>query len=84
MRLKLSEFGVLMSTPNSESFSLLGQTVPVQVAPQILKKDVFFGTPFKFKDITMGPLTHVVVSKSYKSGAGLTVLCLHHTTPTET
>ena len=26
---KLSEVGVLMSTPNSESFSLLGQTVPV-------------------------------------------------------
>ena len=40
-RLKLSEFGVLMSTPNSER-----QTVPMQGAPQILKKEVFFYSPF--------------------------------------
>ena len=43
--LKLSEFGLLMSTPNSESFSLLGQTVPMQGAPQILKKEGFFYSP---------------------------------------
>ena len=44
-RLKLSEVGVLMSTPTSESFSLLGQTVPMQGAPQILKKEFFFTHP---------------------------------------
>ena len=43
--LKLSEFGVLMSTPNPESFSLLGQTIPMQGAPKILKKEVFFTHP---------------------------------------
>ena len=44
--LKVSELGVLMSTPSSEKDSPLWLPVPIETAPQFLKKEVFFVTPF--------------------------------------
>ena len=44
--LSFSELGVLMSTPSSEKDSLLRLPVPVKIAPNFLKREGFFVTPF--------------------------------------
>ena len=42
-RLSFSELDLLISGPSSEKDSLLGPKVPMQIAPPILKNEVFFG-----------------------------------------
>ena len=44
--LSFSGLDVLMSTPSSEKDSPLWLPVPVKIAPQFLKKEVFIVTPF--------------------------------------
>ena len=41
-RLSFSQLGLLMSTPSPEKDSFLGPTVPMQIAPQILKNEGFY------------------------------------------
>ena len=45
-RVSFSGLGVLISRPSPEKDSLLGPTVHEQLAHQILKVEVFFGSPF--------------------------------------
>ena len=46
-RLSFSGLGVLISTQSPEKDSLLGPTVHEKIAYQNLKRDIFFGPPFR-------------------------------------
>ena len=48
----LEQLGVLISTSSPEKDSLLAPMVHEKIAHEILKKEFFFGQPFKYEHLT--------------------------------